>query len=402
MYLRKHLALLLFLPLIRAIATNRTIDDTFGDLVTGVKPIYVPNPWQGPECSGCSIKPPTEKAFMQTYSAFTYMEEKMPSMSIQFSFQGTAVYVYFILANSVNDGVTTETLCDFLLDGKNVSTFHHIPTSSPNFDFNALAFNRTNLTNINHELKILTSGVNRHLFTSFDYAEYTFDDTVPTAPASSSVTQQETPTTIPTSSGTSHSTPIGVVVGGVVGGIVILGIILLIFLWILRQRRRQLSLSAIQNVDVEFTNTIFTLPASTQGTFRDRHTFMTAVSNPRPPTLPPAYDDNTIFNDETGSTSIPSTRQVDIEEQIRGLRREMQALAGVGSKEDIPSRTSLSSFSFRRSRRERFYMAHVQQQLNAMRAQIEYLQAQLHSDWAHGVTDDRPPSYSVVVPGGRD
>ncbi|KAG6880238.1 hypothetical protein C0992_003004 [Termitomyces sp. T32_za158] len=405
MDLRNPLALLfLFLPLFRAAVTNRTIDDTYGDLVTGEKPLYDPNPWQGPDCGGCAIKPPTENAFMHTYSAFTYMEEVSPSMSVQFSFQGTAVYVYFILANSVNDGVTTETLCDFLLDGVNAGTFHHIPNSSHAYEFNALAFSKTNLPHNNHTLIISTSGVNRHLFTSFDYANYTFDDTVLTPSASSSATQQPSTTSIPTPSDTPHSAPVGVIVGGTVGGVLILGIILFIFLFLHRRRRRHFALSAGQNMVVVSTNTGLAPMALTQGTLIEPYTMMTAASNPRRPTLPPAYDDITISNDETGSTSLASMRQADIEDQIKGLRRELQALAGVeeGSKERLlPSRLSFSSFSFRRSRRERACMTHIQEQMDAMRAQIAYLQAQLHSDWAHGVTDDPPPSYSVVVPGER-
>ncbi|KAH0583495.1 hypothetical protein H2248_009123 [Termitomyces sp. 'cryptogamus'] len=404
MYYRIFQTLLfLFSPLIYAAITNRTIDDTHGDLVTGAKPIYLPGPWQHSDCGGCAIKPPLDNVFMQTYSAFTYMEEKFPSMSIQFSFQGTAIYVYFILANFVNDGVTTETLCDFLLDGVNVSRFHHDPTSSREYEFNALAFAKDNLTNNNHTLLISTSGVNRHLFTSFDYANYTFDDTPATSSASSFVTQQQSPTTTPTSSRDSHSMPIGVIIGGTVGGILILSMIIIIFLCLRRKRYRSFLSSPGGNVARAFTTRWLPPPALTQGTLIEPYTF-TAASNPRRPTLPPAYNNNASSNDETSSTSITSTRQAEIEDQIRGLTREMQALAGVENDSKQESWLVRPSFSFRRSRTERAYLTQVQQQMDVMRAQIEYLQAQLHSNWAYGLRDDPPPSYSVIVRGerGRD
>ncbi|KAG6873790.1 hypothetical protein C0995_011015 [Termitomyces sp. Mi166 len=326
-------------------------------------------------------------------------------MSIQFSFQGTAVYVYFILANFVNDGVTTETLCNFTLDDGDVVPYHHTPTSSRNYEFNALVFHKDNLPNKNHTLLISTSGVDRHLFTSFDYADYTFDDTPSTSSPSNSSTQQQPPTTTSTPPGNSHPVSVGTIVGGAVGGVLILAIIIIIFLCLRRRRRHRLFPSSHSgNAGGAFTTRGFEPPALTQGTLIEPHTSTTIVPSSRHLTLPPAYDDGTISNDETSSTSITSMRQAEIEDQIRGLTREMQALAGVKnvSKEQPPP--IRSSFSFRRSRRERVYLAQIQQQMDMMRAEIEYLQAQLHSGWAHGLTDDLPPSYSVVVPGerGRD
>ncbi|KAG6849529.1 hypothetical protein H0H93_007685 [Arthromyces matolae] len=147
-----------WLPLAYAAVTTRTIDDTVGDLVTGAKPTYVPT-WQGPNCAGCAINPPLNDVFMQTYTALTYAPEDFPVMSIEFSFTGTAVEVYFILANYVGDGVTTETMCNFTLDGQYISTFHHVPTTSTDYDFNSLVFSKDGLSNTEHTLLISTSGL---------------------------------------------------------------------------------------------------------------------------------------------------------------------------------------------------------------------------------------------------
>ncbi|KAG6888114.1 hypothetical protein C0995_010622 [Termitomyces sp. Mi166 len=110
-------------------------------------------------------------------------------MSIQFSFQGTAIYVYFILANFVGNGITTETLCNFTLDDEFITQYHHIPTSSKEYNFNSLVFSKDGLLNKSHTLLISTSGLSRDVFTSFDYAIYQFDDGL------ESTTSQPSPTT---------------------------------------------------------------------------------------------------------------------------------------------------------------------------------------------------------------
>jgi hypothetical protein len=48
-----------------ALAINRTIDDQFGDSVTGAVPIYSPgNVWtQGNVCTGCVAQPDYEQTF---------------------------------------------------------------------------------------------------------------------------------------------------------------------------------------------------------------------------------------------------------------------------------------------------------------------------------------------------
>jgi hypothetical protein len=51
-----------------AVATNRTIDDNYGDSVTGDLPIYLPrSSWkQGSQCSPCFAKPDRSRAFGQS------------------------------------------------------------------------------------------------------------------------------------------------------------------------------------------------------------------------------------------------------------------------------------------------------------------------------------------------
>ncbi|KAJ7650803.1 hypothetical protein FB45DRAFT_732028 [Roridomyces roridus] len=168
--------------------TNRTIDDTNGDSVTGAVPVYTPEAvWDGPSCNGCAILPNRAQTFDGTYHAATYnsglrdMEISMSftgaspcssrSLAIK-RFAGVAIYVFFILANHVADGITTTTAANFSIDGTYRGTFNHTPSTSTDFEFDALVFAQTGLENATHTLVISTQGPN-DIYVNFDYAKYT-------------------------------------------------------------------------------------------------------------------------------------------------------------------------------------------------------------------------------------
>ncbi|KAF8077613.1 hypothetical protein FPV67DRAFT_1775019 [Lyophyllum atratum] len=276
-----HLHFRFFLPLFlfyfwraEAGAVNRTIDDTTGDAVTGARPIYLPatpGVWENAACTGCAVKPDPAQAFKGSWTAATYNKD-LASMSIELSFTGTAIYVFFILANFVADGVTTETACNFTLDGRAAGSFNHVPSTSTALEYNALSFSQTSLKNVDHKLVISTSGItDRNIFVNFDYAIYTFDDTptpTPTPlPTSTPTTTPNTTSTSATSSSspgtptTSQSTTrtqesqtststsdnsngssssklnIGAIAGGVAGGVVAILALILLFICFRRRRR---------------------------------------------------------------------------------------------------------------------------------------------------------------------
>lgn len=82
--------LFLFLWSAGAAVTNRTIDDTTGDSVTGNRPIYLPatpGVWEDATCKGCAIQPEKNRAFKGTWNAATYNPD-LGSMSIELSFKG--------------------------------------------------------------------------------------------------------------------------------------------------------------------------------------------------------------------------------------------------------------------------------------------------------------------------
>ncbi|RDB22152.1 hypothetical protein Hypma_010655, partial [Hypsizygus marmoreus] len=255
-----------------AVATNRTIDDTIGDSVTGNRPIYLPatdGVWEDATCKGCSIKPDKSRAFKGTWTAATY-NSGLGSMSIELPFKGTAIYVFFILAGIIPD-ITTETACNFTLDGQFTGTFNHTPSTESDFQYNALVYSERTLQNVDHKLIISTSA-DHDVFVKFDYAIYAVDTPVPAPPILSTTTTSppilSTTTTSPspsatntesrtsTTSQTSQSNlpaknnsskggtgvPVGAIVGGVVGGLVFLVALILLCLFCQRRRRRTLQI----------------------------------------------------------------------------------------------------------------------------------------------------------------
>ncbi|KAF9463490.1 hypothetical protein BDZ94DRAFT_1163917 [Collybia nuda] len=158
---------------------NRTIDDEFGDSATGRKPFFLPTTggiWEGQECVGCGVQPDPLQAHQGTWNAATFRPGEGGSglLYIDLSFTGTAIYVYFIIANTIKGGgVTTLTECNFTLDGQLEGFYRHMRDETSNMEYNVLVFNATNLSNIDHALRVSTEGVNYHVFVNFDYAMYT-------------------------------------------------------------------------------------------------------------------------------------------------------------------------------------------------------------------------------------
>ncbi|KAF9461463.1 hypothetical protein BDZ94DRAFT_1138207, partial [Collybia nuda] len=159
-------------------AVNRTIDNEFGDSVTGEKPMFLPTTagiWEGQDCEGCRVQPDRAKAFNGTWNAATFRQEKDGSGQISFSlnFKGTAIYVYLITGNQIGESITTLTECNITLDGRHADSYRHDPDQTTLINYNVLAFSRTNLSNTNHTLNVSTGGVDYHVFLNFDYAIYT-------------------------------------------------------------------------------------------------------------------------------------------------------------------------------------------------------------------------------------
>lgn len=85
------------ISLVFSTAVNRSIDDTLGDSVTGLRPTFLPSTtgvWEDNTCSGCALAPSIDDAFDKTYTAATYNPD-LGNISISFDFVGERNHLYF-------------------------------------------------------------------------------------------------------------------------------------------------------------------------------------------------------------------------------------------------------------------------------------------------------------------
>ena len=238
--------LLLRTTRVAAVLVNRTIDDQNGDPIANTHPSYSPvNGWaQGAQCTGCNLHPGiinVSQAFDQTWHDSTYHPDG-PDHTITFGFNGTAVYVYHILAGNLSAaiGTTLFTNLTFFLDEQYVGQFVHEPDNTSDIQYNVLVFNQTNLSSDRtHSFRSVTNGPTAALIL-FDYAIYTTDNDTTTS--SSSVPTSSAPATttsiaLAQTSSSHSSTPVGAIVGGTVGGVVVVLAGVGVLVLCLRRRR---------------------------------------------------------------------------------------------------------------------------------------------------------------------
>ncbi|KAI0756222.1 hypothetical protein C8Q80DRAFT_16007 [Daedaleopsis nitida] len=223
----------------KSVFVNRTIDDELGDSATGAQPSYLPKgKWnQGTECSGCHIGPSmvdTRQVFDGTWHDSTY-DVGGPDHDILATFVGTAVYVYFIVPNTIPQ-TTTVMNTSFFLDDTFDGLFTHEPSTGSDIAYRVPVYTKDQLPNQQHTLLMRATGTNTSLIL-FDYLVYTVEETEASI----------TPSTTSTSPGsTAHSSttpsvdsaspvPVAAIVGGTLGGMC--AIILIAAIFVIRRRR---------------------------------------------------------------------------------------------------------------------------------------------------------------------
>ncbi|KAJ6592291.1 hypothetical protein DFH09DRAFT_1306165 [Mycena vulgaris] len=188
-----------------ATLSNRTIDDTKGDIVSGLLPVYSPAASfsLNSNCSKCSVKLDPSQVFDGTWHDSSQLPGGKP-VSITLSFHGTAIYVFCILANAVKNAVTNS---DFLfsLDGLPRGRFTHEPSSSPDYTYGANVFSAHGLELGPHELVLATDNSTGSLLL-FDYAIYTFEDKIEVTQTTATATVTSTVLATSTAKSQSSST----------------------------------------------------------------------------------------------------------------------------------------------------------------------------------------------------
>ncbi|OSX65944.1 hypothetical protein POSPLADRAFT_1031160 [Postia placenta MAD-698-R-SB12] len=146
---------------VAGLSLNVTIDDTFGDPVTGTQFVYSPaDNWQSSSnCSECASTFAMAMVYDRTWTLSTH-----PG-NATISFYGSAVYVYCI----VSDHAAMAFLIDDKVDG------YYIQTSSPNstVDYNYPVYTSGDLPMGQHELTIMNGVVNFSSLAILDYIVYT-------------------------------------------------------------------------------------------------------------------------------------------------------------------------------------------------------------------------------------
>ncbi|KAJ7625525.1 hypothetical protein FB45DRAFT_67865 [Roridomyces roridus] len=227
-------------PCCVAVVTNRTIDDTYGDLVTGAMPFYAPaSAWNPSNCTGCFVQPDPSQLLNGTRHDST---ARGATSSVTLQFSGTAIYFFCVVPNTIpNTNPPTITRYDlkFTLDNAVVGTYVHDPDNSLVFLYKVPVLSVQNLTNTSHLLLAETASDNS-LFV-FDFAIYTFDDGLEASDTSSIGGPSQSPSSAASASA-SHSTrshtPIAAIVAGSVAGAIAMGAVFIIVLWI--QKRSSL------------------------------------------------------------------------------------------------------------------------------------------------------------------
>ncbi|KZT06159.1 uncharacterized protein LAESUDRAFT_200320 [Laetiporus sulphureus 93-53] len=239
--------------------TNRTIDDEYGDSVTGLIPLYQGNWNYGPRCSECCIHPDTLLVFDRTWHDTT-TQTTDPVANFTLTFNGTAIWVYCIIPNFVDTvTITTYVNLSFELDGDYVQTFSHEPElNNASMAYNVTVYSNTSMDNREHTLIMTPQHAVNASVVLFDWAQYTYDpgpdaesgssstssssrvgsgssrpmpSTSANKSTSSTITSSSSSTPVPVSSGTSDSsrTPVNAIAGGVGGGLgaLVLGLLVL-------------------------------------------------------------------------------------------------------------------------------------------------------------------------------
>ncbi|KAF9469398.1 hypothetical protein BDZ94DRAFT_378833 [Collybia nuda] len=314
--------LFIFLGASIAIELNRTIDDTLGDSITGTNPNYFPasGVWENAACKDCVLQPDGILAFKGTWAAATY-DPTLNSMSIELAFKGTAIYIFFILADIVEQGLQTETACNFTLDGQPAGFFSHTPAPNNEFLYNSLVFSQRDLPNIDHQFRISTSGLNRRVWVNFDYAIYTVDDAPPPPPSTSSSSKSSTlsvqssvvpvarpsqPSISPLPTDSESPFRVAAILGGIIGGFVFFFSILLLFLFYRRRRQQNAEQS-----DDEFPEPVLPTSSGYRNSDSDAR-FITPFINPS--LFPHGSNDqplSTLARQEAPATMVGSSAVFD-------------------------------------------------------------------------------------------
>ncbi|KAJ7245452.1 hypothetical protein C8J57DRAFT_1082236 [Mycena rebaudengoi] len=155
-----------------AVSSNRTIDDFYGDPITGFIPLYEPHKaWNANgNCSICFVHVDPTQTSNDTWHDSTQRNNNAPS-SVTIQFTGTAVYLFSIIPNLTPSDPLVDYNLTFTLDDMLSGTFMHLAQNTLNdISYHVPIFASTGLASQPHTLIARTASPSIFIF---DYAIYT-------------------------------------------------------------------------------------------------------------------------------------------------------------------------------------------------------------------------------------
>ncbi|TFK21301.1 hypothetical protein FA15DRAFT_83915 [Coprinopsis marcescibilis] len=161
------LAILLQAWIIRCTPANYTIDDTTGDARAQNLPFYLPQGSWSNNCTECDMQPEAQNASNGTYTQTRDNVNISNPAYINIDFEGTAIYLFFILGNELPSGSITTNIT-IRLDRQEYTFSRNSTQGTGFFEYDQLVFAKDTLPNTNHTLSIDVYSV-----LAFDRAVYT-------------------------------------------------------------------------------------------------------------------------------------------------------------------------------------------------------------------------------------
>ncbi|KAJ6476364.1 hypothetical protein C8R45DRAFT_834097 [Mycena sanguinolenta] len=247
---------LAYIPGCISAPSNRTIDDYYGDSVTGALPTYGPSisEWNvNNNCTTCFVQPDIAQMVNHSWHDTTHERTTLFIIAVS-SYSGTAIYFFGVVPNTVPNSITVANLT-FSLDGAFAGSYTRIPDSTTSiFLYSVPMLALADLSNTTHTL-IAEAQIQSLLI--FDYAMYTwvlgiflsavdtglivsrFDDgsAVTTSAGTSASSSASHPTSTSAASPSKSHIPTAIMVGSICG--VLAFVLACALIWCRRRRIRR-------------------------------------------------------------------------------------------------------------------------------------------------------------------
>ncbi|KAH8827299.1 hypothetical protein DL96DRAFT_1243987 [Flagelloscypha sp. PMI_526] len=410
-------------------ARNITIDDSKGDGI----PTYTPrSAWEDQECGAdaCWIQPDKLKAYQGTWTGATY-NPGSEATYFDLSFEGTAVYIYFIIPNTLPRNPTTATKATFILDGKqDGQPFTHKPDTSNTILYDQLVYSKTGLSQAKHTLRVGIPDKSEQgsYWIGFDYAFVTVADTTTTSSGSPTSTKGGK-----NSGGSSKGIGTGAIIGAVVAGIVGLAAIIAIVLLLLRRKKQKQKYESVKTFDVfgesappstyqgghgrDFSD-VSAIPLSAaaastsyygehgagpsstyshgrQSSYSHSHSHHESYYDPystmgATSAVPGALVPGSAEGANAHQLALRDARQRQLESEVQQMRDQLAALT---RQPPAPSAGAVS----KQREVDQQEKAQLRAQVQEMQSRIQQMEQAQNSAWAHGISNEPPPGYTPTA-----